>query len=103
MDSQRMVLLEDDGERSFYKNVRSYKSHEKPKQFDVRDILVGKSNEECSEALADHFNSVSNEFQALEPSEVPITWDEAWEPLLPFQVAGRLRACLLYTSPSPRD
>ena len=92
MDSQRMVLLEDDGERSFYKNVRSNKSPEKPKQFNVRDILIGKTNEECSEALADHFNPISNKFQALEPSGVPFTWSEGWEPLLPFQVAGRLRA-----------
>ena len=92
MDSQRMVLLEDDSERSFFKNVRSYGSKERPKLFDIRDVLTGKSNLECAEHLAAHFNAVSNEFSPLEPSDIPVTHHRSIECLSPFQVAGRLRA-----------
>ena len=87
-----MVLLEDDSERSFFKNIRSYKSKEKPKPFDVRDVLVGLTNAECAEKLAEHFNAVSEEFSPLEPADIPVTTGVARPPLLPFQVAGRLRA-----------
>ena len=91
MDSQRMVLLEDDGHRSFFKNVRSYKNFEKPRVFDVRELL-GLPAKESAETLSDHFTEVSNEFAPLEPADIPVTHDRDVEVLLPFQVAGRLRA-----------
>ena len=61
MDSQRMVLLEKDSERCFFKNIKSYGSKEKPKAFDVQDVLIGLTGAECAEKLADHFNAISNE------------------------------------------
>ena len=92
MDSQRMVLLQDDGERCFFKNIKSYGSKERPQPFDVRDVLVGLTNAECAERLAEHFNAISDEFDPLEPGDIPVTRDTPVKTLQPFQVAGRLRA-----------
>ena len=44
------------------------------------------------EALADFFNRISAEFDPLEPSDVPRTYERGIPRLLPFQVAGRIRA-----------
>ena len=41
MDSQRDVLLKEDSERNFFKNIRSYKNKDKPAPFDVATILPG--------------------------------------------------------------
>ena len=42
--------------------------------------------------MAVHFNTISREFQPLEASEIPITRDRRLPILLPYQVAGRIRA-----------
>ena len=44
-----------------YKNVRSYKSKEKPPDFDPRTLLPGKSDSQVAEELAKHFNAISTE------------------------------------------
>ena len=92
MDTQRDVLLQEDSERCFFKNIKSYGSKEKPKQFDVRALTPNFSDKECAEKLADHFNAISQEFQPLEPSQIPRTFSEPLPSLEVFQVAGRLRA-----------
>ena len=43
------------------------KSVDHPKEFDVRLLFPGKSDQEVSEALADYFNEVSREFDPLSP------------------------------------
>ena len=58
----------------------------------MRDILPGKNSLECAELLAGHFNGISDEFLPLDPSEIPRTRHRRPETLLPYQVAGRLRA-----------
>ena len=92
MDSQRDVLLQDDSERCFFKNIKSYGCKEKPKPFDVRTLTPGFSDNQCAEKLADHFNAISREFQPLEPDQVPITFNENLPVLQRYQVAGRLRS-----------
>ena len=73
MDSQRDDLLQDDGDRCFFKNIKSYRTKEKPRQFDIRQLIPELSNKKCAEWVADHFNAISHEFQPLEPSQIPMT------------------------------
>ena len=66
MQKQKQILTAPDATRSFYKNVKAYKSKEKPATFDVRDLYNGKGDSEVAEALADHFSAISNEFNGLD-------------------------------------
>ena len=84
MDSQRLVLLESDSERVFFKNIKSYGSHDKPTPFDVRLLLPDMTDTERAAVLADHFNTISSEFTPLEPSDIPVTRGREIEDLLPF-------------------
>ena len=84
-DCQKEHLLAEDANRNFYKHVRNFGKAERPKLFNVRDLMPqGQTDKETAELLANYFNRISNEFDPLSPEEVPCT-------------------CLLYTSPSPRD
>ena len=74
----------------FFLNVRSYKSKENPKPFNIRYILTGKTNSQYLEELAVYFNTISNEFSPLEQSDIPITHHRLVEPLQPYQVSGWL-------------
>ena len=76
----------------FFLNIKSYQTKEKPKQFDIRTLLPKISDRECAEKVADHFNAISAEFAPLEPGQIPMTFSEKLPELVPFQVAGRLRA-----------
>ena len=90
--SQKDALMAQDGERNFFKNVRSYQSYEREKPFNVADLFPGKGDQEVAEILAEHFNAISREFQPLQASEIPVTKDRRLPTLLPYQVAGRIRA-----------
>ena len=92
MDSQRDVLLKEDSERNFFKNIKSYKNKDKPVQFNVRQLFPGKTDAELANLLADYFNAVSSEFVPLEPEDIPQTTPRVIEDLRPYQVAGRIRA-----------
>lgn len=52
MEKQKGHILEDDANRDFYRHVRTFSTHERPKLFTVRNILPGKSNHEVAEELA---------------------------------------------------
>ena len=43
----------------FFKNVRKYKSSDKPPVFDVRSLMPGKTDLEMAEELSAYFNAVS--------------------------------------------
>ena len=73
-DSQRIVLLAEDGRCSFFKNAKAYMTKEKPKLFDVCVLFPGKSEAEVSELLAGHFNAISSEFEPLETCDIPVTF-----------------------------
>ena len=47
--SQKDVLLASEGDRCFFKNVKSYSSAERPTPFDVRSLFPGKSEKEVAE------------------------------------------------------
>ena len=74
MDIQKEALLTEDAGRNFYRNVKSFSKAEKPKLFDVRDIMPeGMTDEQVAESLASYFNRVSDEFEPLTPDEIPCT------------------------------
>ena len=92
MGSQRDVLLTDDANQNFFKNAKAFWTGEKPLEFDVQELSPDKTDKEIAEALADHFNAISDEFSPLDTGQIPTTHNRSLPILLPFQVAGRLRA-----------
>ena len=88
----KIKLLDKDGERHFFKNVKNYQSKDRPVPFDVRSLYPGRSDLEVASELASHFNEISHEFSPLEPCQVPRTFSEPLPVLQCFQVAGRIRA-----------
>ena len=81
--SQKDALLASDGQRNFFKNVKNYKSAKREAPFDVLTLFPGKSEPEVAEILAEHFNSISSEFDPLEQHQIPVTRSN--------EVAGRIR------------
>ena len=81
LDNQVSKLAEEGSHTIPYRAIKNLKTSDMPKQWDIRDLRPGKSDEEIAEELSDYFNSISREF-------VPLTQEDI---------------CLLYTSPSPRD
>ena len=92
LESQRNVLLVDDARRNYFRNVKAFKSKDRPRPFDVRSIFPGKSDAEVADALAIYFNRISSEFEPLEPADIPRTYSRNLPKLAPFMVAGRIRA-----------
>ena len=91
-EHQKRTLLSRDAGRTFFKNVKSYNCKERPAQFDVRTIFPSNlSDQEVSEALADHFNGISQEFDGLDPDGVPTTYSAPVQILTNHDVATRLR------------
>ena len=72
-ERQKSVLISSDAAKSFHKHVKAYKSREKPADFDIRDLYEGKNDAQIAEELADHFNSISCEFDGLSADDVPIS------------------------------
>ena len=90
-DGQRIQILAADACRVFFKNVRRYKSADKPPEFDVRTLLPGMGDQEVAEQLASYFNTVSSEFRPLEPDEIPSTFDSGLPVLAVWEVAGHIK------------
>ena len=86
-DKQKDRLLVEDANRNFYRHVKNLGTAERPRQFDVRDLMPEDySDQDTAEALADYFNRVSNEFDPLGPGDIPCT------------IAQSVRICLSYMS-----
>ena len=73
----------------FYKNVKAYQTNDRPKQFDVKDLFEGCSESKVSEALAEHFNQISSEFEGLQ-GPPPSTYDHPLPVLTRAQVEHKL-------------
>ena len=70
-EKQKQALTASDASKSFHKHVKAYKSREKPPMFDVRSLYEGKDDGQVAEALADHFNAISGEFDGLSANDLP--------------------------------
>ena len=90
--SQRDALLASDGDHNLFKNVKSYKSTERQKPFEVQCLLPELFDKEVVIELSKHFSSISCKFEPLLTHEIPVTYDKPQPMLLPYQVAGRIRA-----------
>ena len=88
---QKTIILADDGSRVFFKNVRQYKSADKPTVFDVRSLCPGEEDLAVAEKLADYFNAISLEFKALEPGDVPLTYPQNLPMIEPWQLSARIK------------
>ena len=71
LDSQKECLLVEDARRNFFRNVKAFRSKERPRAFDPMELYPGKSEGEVATELALYFNRISAEFSPLEPSEIP--------------------------------
>lgn len=91
MDTQRDNLLGPDAARCFFKNFKNFASFERPKQFDVRELLPGKTDQEAAESLAEYFNLVSQEFEPLSPDQIPCTKSRKPPKLELYEVAARIK------------
>ena len=74
LDSQRQKFIGPNASTQFYKNVKSFKNAEKPREFDVRDLRPGKQDKEVADEVAQYFNRISCEFRPLETCEIPFTY-----------------------------
>ena len=71
LERQKNILTAPDAARSFYRNVKSYNSKEKPPAFDVKTLYPGEPDLTIAEKLAEHFNAISNEFEGLREGDMP--------------------------------
>ena len=71
MEEQKKVLTAPDASRAFFKNVKAYKSKEKPPQFDLHELYPDRSDPEIADELASYFNAISSEFDGLTPDRIP--------------------------------
>ena len=91
LDKQKEHLLSEDANRNFYKHVKNFSKLEKPKQFDVRELLPDKTDEQVAEELAVYFNRISLEFNPLQESDIPETFETGLPRLRTYEVASRIR------------
>ena len=93
LSKQRDNLLGPDADKHFFKNVSAYKSFDKPRSFDVRDLRPGAPDQDVADEVAGYFNRISCEFQPLQPQEIPSTYHRDLPPLTPAMVESRLKKC----------
>ena len=90
LEGQRNKFSKPESARQFAHNVRNYNSAEKPKMFDVMDLMPLKTHEEAAEDVAKYFNQISHEFDPLQPWQVPQTYHRQLPRLTPGDVQIRL-------------
>ena len=91
MDKQKEHLLAKDANINFYKHVRNFSKLERPKLFDVRELLPGRTDLQAAEELADYFNRISHEFDPLTEGDTPVTFEAGLPTLRTHEVAARIR------------
>ena len=90
-ENQKRSIMQSDANRAFFKNIKAYKSKEKPPDFNVRSLFESSfSDGQIAEKLADHFNGISCEFEGLDPANIPKTYSSPIPSLTTDQVMRRL-------------
>ena len=100
---QRDKMTAPDAASQFFKNVKAYSSHERPKPFDVRDLCPGSSDAEAAAQVAAYFNRISAEFRPLEPSDIPATYHRDLPKLSPMEVEAMITKSRKTSSRVPGD
>ena len=91
LQNQREKIVGSSASANFFKNVRAFKSVDKPKDFNICDIRPGKSEREVAEEAAAFFNKISAEFEPLEPKDIPSTYHRELPLLSPADVEKMLK------------
>ena len=76
--------------KAFHKGVKCFLTAEETAQWDARSLLPG-DNDLTVAKLADYFNGISQEYEPLDLSTLPTTYDREFPPLTVSGVANRLR------------
>ena len=74
LETQRDKFTGPEASSQFYRNVKSFKNAEKPREFDVRDLRPGLTDKEVANEVAEFFNRISREFSPLEAWQIPMTY-----------------------------
>lgn len=77
--------------RNFHKTVKAFISDEKTKQWSPRQMYPELSALQVVEKCADFFNGISNEYEPLSLSEIPLTFDTAPLKITPKMVEAEIR------------
>ena len=88
---QEENLTKPEAEKQFFRNVKNFKTADRVKAFDIKDMLPNCTDAEAAEKAACYFNEISHEFSPLQPHEVPTTYDKHIPYLSINQVESRLR------------
>ena len=90
-DRVKSKLTEKGARQLPYRAIKDLKGGERPQPWDVRDIHPDLDDQQTADCLADFFNAILDEFRPLAHSDVPRSWDKAYELLQPYQVSKRLK------------
>ena len=89
VENQKELFTGQDASRLFHKHVKNFSSKEKPPDFHPRDLFPEQADDVVADKLADHFNSISSEFQGL--TEVPAAPAGTIPTLSILEVANRMK------------
>ena len=91
MERKKQELTNGDVNRYFFRLVKSFNTPEKPQTFDVRTLRPGLSDTQVAEELAEFFNRISAEFNALKEEELPTTYDRSFPVMRPHEVSSHIK------------
>ena len=103
LKSQRDKLIGPAATTNFFKNIKSFSSVDRPRQFNIRELRPGSSDAEIASEAATFFNRISSEFEELSPDQVPNTYYRDLPRLTPAQVQKLLIDAKKTTSMVPGD
>ena len=91
LERQTENLTKPEADKQFHRYVKNYKSGERPKTFNVRELLPDRSDREVAEEISRYFNEISQEFEPLQPHQVPTTYEKHLPLLSSVDVVGRIK------------
>ena len=91
LQNQREKITGPTASTNFFKNVKAFKGVDRPKEFNICDLRPGKSEREVAEEAAAFFNRISDEFEPLEPRDIPATYHRDLPMLSPAAVEKMLK------------
>ena len=86
----KILITSPDACRHFFRNVRPYNSSEKPQIWDIKSICPTLSDADLAIKLSEFFNTISNEFSPLVPTDIPVSFPRDLPVLRPYQVSERI-------------
>ena len=93
LNKQRGEIASPDKIKKIFKTVSAYKTAEKPKAFDIRELRPGVKDKELANEVAGYFNRISDEFSPLDPFEIPSTYNRQLPLLGELEVEKKLLEC----------